>query len=84
CIPWRSWFSTTWCRSTWRRPCRCSTGRGCPTAAPPTGSGCAPSRRRSARTAVFTLRVEHGLEALTEADTIVVPGRSPVAGPPSP
>ncbi|MGC0343515.1 GlxA family transcriptional regulator [Streptomyces sp. SLBN-8D4] len=32
----------------------------------------------------FTLRVEHGLEALTEADTIVVPGCSPVAGPPSP
>ncbi|MFE3851007.1 GlxA family transcriptional regulator [Streptomyces griseorubiginosus] len=32
----------------------------------------------------FALRVEHGLHALTEADTIIVPGRSPVAGPPSP
>ncbi|MFC8427630.1 GlxA family transcriptional regulator [Streptomyces sp. NPDC057253] len=32
----------------------------------------------------FALRVEHGLDALTEADTIIVPGRSPVAGPPSP
>ncbi|MDH6514512.1 transcriptional regulator GlxA family with amidase domain [Streptomyces sp. SAI-135] len=32
----------------------------------------------------FALRVEHGLEALAEADTIIVPGCSPTAAPPSP
>ncbi|MFF0092424.1 GlxA family transcriptional regulator [Streptomyces canus] len=32
----------------------------------------------------FTLRVEHGLDALAEADTVIVPGCSPTAGPPSP
>ncbi|NEB03650.1 helix-turn-helix domain-containing protein [Streptomyces sp. SID13726] len=32
----------------------------------------------------FTLGVELGLEALAEADTIIVPGCSPAAGPPSP
>ncbi|CAM5641585.1 Transcriptional regulator GlxA family with amidase domain OS=Streptomyces violarus OX=67380 GN=FHS41_000266 PE=4 SV=1 [Streptomyces violarus] len=31
----------------------------------------------------FTLRVDRGLEALAEADTIIVPGRSPEAAPPS-
>lgn len=29
----------------------------------------------------FSLRVEHGLEALADADTVVVPGCSPAAGP---
>ncbi|GAB2757827.1 AraC family transcriptional regulator [Streptomyces bullii] len=31
----------------------------------------------------FGLRVERGLRALADADTIIVPGRSPHAGPPS-
>ncbi|MEU6356572.1 helix-turn-helix domain-containing protein [Streptomyces sp. NPDC047072] len=32
----------------------------------------------------FTLKVDQGLEALAEADTVIVPGRSPAAGPASP
>ncbi|MBQ0912695.1 MULTISPECIES: GlxA family transcriptional regulator [Streptomyces] len=35
------------------------------------------------RTQGLTLRVEHGLEALETADTIIVPGRSEESGPPS-
>jgi transcriptional regulator GlxA family with amidase domain len=32
----------------------------------------------------FTIRVDQGLEALDDADTVIVPGCSEVAGPPSP
>ncbi|MET7571004.1 helix-turn-helix domain-containing protein [Streptomyces sp. NPDC005492] len=35
------------------------------------------------RTDGFTLRVDHGLEALADADTVIVPGRSEQAAPPS-
>lgn len=40
---------------------------------------CGPSPE--VRTDGFTLRVEHGLEALAEADTVIVPGCSERAGP---
>lgn len=35
------------------------------------------------RTDGFALRVDHGLEALVDADTVIVPGRSEQAAPPS-
>jgi transcriptional regulator GlxA family with amidase domain len=47
-------------------------------------AACGPRRGRIATTTGFAIHVEHGLEALAQADTVIVPGYDPASGQPSP
>ncbi len=80
---WRFWPWTRWWRPTWRPRSRCSAGPGSST-----GPGpyrvlvCAPTPQVEGE--AFTLIAPHGLAALREAATIVVPGCSEQAASPAP
>ena len=73
CTPWPYSPWTASSPSTCPRRWRSSAAPGCPTAGPPTGSGSA-LRHGEVDAGAFTLRAPWGLDALAEADTIILPG----------